>query len=127
MTNPRRCAKGTHPRGSKVAYELKPEAWHTRKAAGPQELGLVTGRSQLRQNGRLNSRPPRAVYYHSLFWTTSFFSDNFILQSTFCFVKCFLAPRHGWAAGRVSRYKLRFKYRHITMPSRMLKGNCPVV
>src|SRR5450755_1830727 len=86
MTNPRRCAKGTHPRGSKVAYELKPEAWHTRKAAGPQELGLVTGRSQLRQNGRLNSRPPRAVYYHSLFWTTSFFSDNFILQSTrvFC-------------------------------------------
>jgi hypothetical protein len=24
-------------------------------------------------------------------------------------------------------YKLRFKYRHITMPSRMLKGNCPVV
>jgi hypothetical protein len=32
----------------------------------------------------------------------------------------------GWV-GRESRYKLRFKYRHITMPSRMLKGNCPVV
>ena len=24
-------------------------------------------------------------------------------------------------------YKLRFKYRHITMPSSRLKGNCPVV
>src|SRR5580658_2117547 len=29
--------------------------------------------------------------------------------------------------GRSGPYKLRFKYRHITMPSMMLKGNCPVV
>jgi hypothetical protein len=26
-----------------------------------------------------------------------------------------------------SPYSLRFKYRHITKPSRRLKGNCPVV
>jgi hypothetical protein len=32
----------------------------------------------------------------------------------------------GWM-GSFSRYKLRFKYRHITMPSRRLKGNWPVV
>jgi hypothetical protein len=32
----------------------------------------------------------------------------------------------GWMRRR-SPYKLRFKYRHITMPSKMLKGNCPVV
>ena len=32
----------------------------------------------------------------------------------------------GWLAS--SRpYKLRFKYRHITIPSSRLKGNCPVV
>jgi hypothetical protein len=39
----------------------------------------------------------------------------------------FLRYATGGRLGGLSRYKLRFKYRHITIPSRMLKGNCPVV
>ena len=59
---------------------------HRDEATGPQEHDPATdsGDRQL-LNGRLSSRPPRAVYYmNSLFWTTSSFSDNYkILLSWF--------------------------------------------
>jgi hypothetical protein len=39
----------------------------------------------------------------------------------------FLRHAMGGRLSAFSPYRLRFKYRHITTPSRMLKGNCPVV
>ena len=58
--------------------------------------------------------PPFPVIFSS-------YNRPFILSNVFL--------RHamnGWLEDP-SHYKLRFKYRHITMPSKMLKGNCPVV
>jgi len=68
------------PRGLLVAFLLPTDCYYVRdEATGPQEHDLATdSRDRQLLNGRLSSRPPRAVYYmNSLFWTTSSFSDNY--------------------------------------------------
>src|ERR1022692_1777024 len=131
MTNPRGCAETHAPAGVHFGQgslqNLKPEAWHTREAAGPQELGLALDEAGYVRTvdstvGHLarstfihySEPPPSSVIFLS-------YNRPFVLSNVF------LRHAMGGRLGSVSRYKLRFKYRHITMPSRMLKGNCPVV
>ena len=80
-------------------HEMRSPAWpqpaghslvilSSRGTAGPQEHRPVTERDLNCQSSRLRSRPPRAlaqIYYDCLFpldWTTSFFSDTFIVPWT---------------------------------------------
>src|SRR5438309_2616516 len=76
----------------------------SRGTAGPQEHRPVTERDLNFQSSRLRSRPPRAlaqIYYDCLFpldWTTSFFSDAFIVPRTCQLVnkaRSQVPPAHG--------------------------------
>jgi hypothetical protein len=58
--------------------------------------------------------PPFPVIFSS-------YNRRFILSNVF------LRHATDWRPSGQRPYKLRFKYRQITKPSRMLKGNCPVV